>query len=111
MTEEKLETIDWLCDYLKIQKATVYGWIHRKKIPTICISRKMVRFRKSDIDRWITNRSQDEGQQAAPVQRPVPQSPKCGPAKKSAAAENYIDSLVASVRREAGVGVDVDENT
>ena len=104
MTEEKLETIDWLCEYLKIQKATAYGWIHRKKIPAICISRKMVRFRKSDIDSWIENRTQGVRQQAASMQKPVLQNPKCRPKKKSAAAETYIDSLVEAARREAGAG-------
>ena len=108
MTEEKLETIDWLCEYLKIPKATAYGWIHRKKIPAICISRKMVRFRKSDIDNWIANRTQGANLQAAPMQKPAPQSPKCRPKTKSAAAENYIDSLVEAARREAGAGGDGD---
>ena len=108
MTEEKLETIDWLCEYLKIPKATAYGWIHRKKIPTICISRKMVRFRKSDIDNWIANRTQGVSRQTAPMQKPVPQNPKYRPKKKSAAAENFIESFVEAAIREAGSGDDGD---
>lgn len=48
-------SITELCEYLpsKPTKATVYDWIHNKRIPHHKQGRKALSFRKSEIDEWL----------------------------------------------------------
>ena len=59
-----MKTIDemknqWLspqdvCDVLKIKMQTLYNWIHKERITCIKMGRS-VRFRRSDIEKFLKN--------------------------------------------------------
>ena len=40
-------------EYLGISKSTLYQWTSRKMIPYLKVNRKMVYFKKSDLDDFI----------------------------------------------------------
>jgi excisionase family DNA binding protein len=54
---EKFLSIDELAAMLGIAKATIYSWTHKKTIPHIKLSRRLLKFRESDILAWIERRS------------------------------------------------------
>lgn len=45
--------VDSLCDYLKVTPKWVYEQTHLKTIPHYKLSNKALRFRRSDIDKWM----------------------------------------------------------
>lgn len=54
-TSDSLWSVEDVCLYLKVQKQTVYNWVHRKKIPCRKAS-GILRFEKKKIDEWMTSR-------------------------------------------------------
>jgi excisionase family DNA binding protein len=48
-------SIDELSEYLKISKSSIYGFVHRKKIPYYKFSRSL-NFKKTEIDLWINSK-------------------------------------------------------
>ena len=59
-----LMDVDELAQYLKLQKQTIYNWLHQRKISGIKIG-GVWRFDKRDIDKWLKAklRKVDHGQQ------------------------------------------------
>lgn len=53
--EEKFFTLQEISQYLNISKSTLYKLSQRKKIPSVKIG-KQLRFRKSSIDNWLTEK-------------------------------------------------------
>ena len=63
--ENKVTGNEWLnltelCEYLpdKPSKATIYGWVHFKKIPYYKKGKALF-FKKSEIDRWLQEGSKN----------------------------------------------------
>jgi|TARA_B100002003_G_scaffold250329_1_gene289421 excisionase family DNA binding protein len=52
-------TIDELAGYLKVRPATLYGWRHEGSGPPGVKVGRAVRFRREDVDAWITETNQD----------------------------------------------------
>ncbi len=52
----KLMDVSELADYLKLEKQTIYNWLHKKKISGIKVGR-VWRFDKSSIDEWLSSRT------------------------------------------------------
>lgn len=48
-------TVDQTADFIKLAKPTIYGLIHRNKIP-FHKSGKKVLFKKSELEDWLNNR-------------------------------------------------------
>jgi len=44
--------VDELAKYLKLQKQTIYNWLHQRKISGIKIG-GVWRFDRRDIDKWL----------------------------------------------------------
>jgi len=53
MQDEYL-TVKELSDYIKVKPKTLYFWAAQKKIPFYKIH-GCIRFKKSEIDQWLTN--------------------------------------------------------
>jgi len=53
----RLMNIDELADYLRLQKQTIYNWLHQRKISGIKVG-GVWRFEKREIDAWLKNRRQ-----------------------------------------------------
>ncbi len=51
----KLMDINELARYLKIEKQTIYNWLHKKKISGIKVG-YLWRFDKETVDRWLESR-------------------------------------------------------
>jgi excisionase family DNA binding protein len=45
-------------EFLGIKKNTLYEWIIQKKVPHVKVGR-LVKFRKADLEEWLTKRTQD----------------------------------------------------
>ena len=54
---ERLVSIEELSKILGVTKATIYSWTSKNKIPHIKLSRRLLKFRESDILKWIAERS------------------------------------------------------
>lgn len=61
-TKDQLFTIEQFCDYLpeKPARQTAYGWVNDRKAPFQKHGRRLY-FRKSDIDKWLSNGRQMKG--------------------------------------------------
>jgi len=57
---KRLLTITELADYLDVPPATIYGWRNRGVGPPGFRVGKHVRFRWTDIERWIEDRIREE---------------------------------------------------
>ena len=51
----RLMNIDELANYLRLQKQTIYNWLHQKKISGIKLG-GVWRFDRRDIDAWLRSR-------------------------------------------------------
>jgi excisionase family DNA binding protein len=50
---------------LGVPVSTVYGWAHRRQIPHLRLSSRMVRFRRDELEKWLEARY-------VPAVEPVP---------------------------------------
>jgi excisionase family DNA binding protein len=53
---DRLLTVQDLADYLDVPVATIYGWRYRRRGPPGFRIGRHLRFRWSDIERWIEDR-------------------------------------------------------
>lgn len=52
-----LRDTDWLMQRLGItSRNTIHCWVHRRVIPFVRISKRVVRFDADEIERWIQSR-------------------------------------------------------
>ena len=54
---ERLLTAQELADYLKRPKSTLYGWRYRGDGPRAIMVGRELRYRESDVERWLDQRS------------------------------------------------------
>lgn len=57
---ENLWTVADLAEYLRVSKQTIYDWVHKREIPFHKVNR-LVRFRPSQIEKWLLERSNHDG--------------------------------------------------
>ena len=50
--EEKLLSVDDVCDYLGIGRDTVYKWIATKSLPAYRLGR-LWKFKQKEVDKWV----------------------------------------------------------
>jgi excisionase family DNA binding protein len=50
---ENLMTITDVAELLRVSPKTIYNWAYRDTIPRIKLGRGLLRFRRTDILRWI----------------------------------------------------------
>ncbi|MGB9878346.1 MAG: helix-turn-helix transcriptional regulator [Candidatus Pelagibacter ubique] len=55
--DEKLLSSQEVAMLLGVPVERIYTWTHMRKLPYIRISRKMIRFRKSDVEKWLQERT------------------------------------------------------
>lgn len=55
---QRLLDVDDLAKYLKLQKQTIYNWLHQRKISGIKLG-GVWRFNRKDIDRWLREQSRE----------------------------------------------------
>lgn len=94
---EKLLTVEQVAGLLNITPQGVYGFIRKKKIPAIKISRRCVRFRFGDIEAWLKSKSQAEEQS---VYEPYRGRARGRPRKGGVVKNDSIDRIVNTARKE-----------
>ena len=52
----QLMDVNELAGYLKLEKQTLYNWLHQHKLPAIKVGR-LWRFDKDRVDRWLASNS------------------------------------------------------
>ena len=52
-------TIEELAHYLKVAEQTIRRWVLNREIP-FCKIKKVIRFRLSEIEKWVDNRGEKE---------------------------------------------------
>jgi excisionase family DNA binding protein len=50
--EEKLLSVENVCEYLGIGRDTIYKWIATKSLPAYRLGRRW-KFKKKEVDKWI----------------------------------------------------------
>ena len=55
-SSDRLLTVEDLADYLDVPVATIYAWRYRRQGPPGFRIGKHLRFRWSDVERWIEDR-------------------------------------------------------
>lgn len=53
---EELMGVSTLAKYLSVNPQTIYNWVCQNKIPYVKIG-DLLRFKKSDIDKWVTEKT------------------------------------------------------
>jgi excisionase family DNA binding protein len=48
-------TVTDLAEHLKVSPKTIYDWVHRRVIPFHKLRGRLVRFRPSEIEKWLSN--------------------------------------------------------
>ena len=59
-TLDPLLSVQDLAAYLEVPVATLYAWRYRRQGPTGFKVGRHLRYRKSDVDGWISEKVQDE---------------------------------------------------
>lgn len=96
---DKLITPEEFACVVGIQLSTVYSWTHAKTVPFIKVGR-LIRFRESEILKWLHGRSQGPDESQIKSARPSPIKP--GPKKGKYGQRNkYIDDIVERSKKEA----------
>ena len=57
---DRLLTIKEVSELTQLAVGTLYRLSSEQRIPTVHLSRRCIRFRLSDLQRWIENHMQDE---------------------------------------------------
>jgi excisionase family DNA binding protein len=55
--EEELKTYAWLRRRTGLPPGTLYALVHDGRIPHVRLGKRLVRFRKRDIDHWLKERT------------------------------------------------------
>ncbi|MEW6003208.1 MAG: helix-turn-helix domain-containing protein [Nitrospirota bacterium] len=85
---ERLLDIEELSKMLGVKRATIYAWIYQHKIPHIKLSKRLVRFRESEILDWI------EKQSVSPFLLTTPRKKLKGSFYKLPMQTDYIEKIV-----------------
>ncbi len=94
---DKLLSVDELSKFLGVTKATIYSWTSRNKIPHIKLSKRLLKFRRNDIEAWIAKRAI-----SADTSFLVQEGKK---RKRSGTSLNPHDDFIEQIIREAKDGV------
>ena len=71
----RLMDVDELAAYLKLQKQTIYNWLHAKKISGIKVGH-VWRFDKRAIDAWLRSQIREARTEEEPKKTPKPKGYK-----------------------------------
>lgn len=52
---ENLWTVTDTAEFLKVKEKTIYDWVHKRIIPVHKVNNHLLRFKRSEIERWLTS--------------------------------------------------------
>ena len=91
---EQLITLEELSKILGVKKATLYAWVSKKKIPFIKLSARLVRFRESEIQDWLSQKSSSPVLWNQPCKKPKKSYGNVVPFRSS------VDRMVKTAKEE-----------
>ena len=97
---DKLLTAGQVAEMFQLPRCTIYGWVHKKRIKVLKLSRKMIRFRQSDIEAFLQSRTQDAAQREAAVRPASQRRPIIGRQKFRPTHNSYVNDLVNQAKEE-----------
>ena len=59
--EDEYLTVEDVSKLLKVPRKTIYGWIYRKQIQPIKLGPRLLRFSRSYIDQWVSQKGDSHG--------------------------------------------------
>lgn len=59
---EQLVDTKTLAGMLDVKESTIRKWVFERRIPCVRVGGRLVRFRPSEIERWISERDRDRWQ-------------------------------------------------
>lgn len=97
---KKLLKISEVADFLGLETMSVYGLVARKKIPCLKISRKILRFDPTEIEKFIEGKKQGEEKNQIIFRREKRKEKKmkCPP-------DMAVRELVEKTKKEVGINV------
>jgi len=57
----RMLTYKQAAEYLGLKKGTLYSMVHRGRIPHLRLGRRLVRFRKEELDAWLDEHAEGPG--------------------------------------------------
>lgn len=54
--KEKMYTFQEMCQILQVDRRTLLEWVQYHKIPYVRVNEELVRFRMSDIEKWVVEK-------------------------------------------------------
>ena len=58
---ERLLTARQVSEALGLKRGTIYVWVHEGQIPHYKLGKKSVRFRASEVERWLQDQAKGVG--------------------------------------------------
>lgn len=62
-------TITELSEYLGVKRSTVYAWVRDGQIPYYRVNKKLIRFKRDEIDRWMKDQMKDNKKEEVNVDK------------------------------------------
>lgn len=91
---ERLLTIEQISELLQIKKSTIYSLVNQKRIPFIKLSGKLLRFKSSEIEKWLDGfHSSADSKDHIPTKKRATKGTNKFP-------RNRIEALIESVKSE-----------
>jgi excisionase family DNA binding protein len=91
---ERLLAIDEVAQMLGVTKSTIYSWRQQEKIPHVKLGTRCLRFRESDILKWIADHASHPENEERPKARR-----KRTPAKGTM-TNGYVEGLIDRAKRD-----------
>ena len=92
---ERLLAIDEVAEMLGVTKSPIYSWTHRNKIPYVKLGKRCLRFRESDILKWIADHA------CYPENEERPKARRKSTHAKGTMTNGYVEGLIKRAKGEA----------
>ncbi|MFN3481043.1 MAG: helix-turn-helix transcriptional regulator [Thermodesulfovibrionales bacterium] len=96
---ERLLTVEEVAEMLGIKRHSVYHLVFHKRIPCLKISKGCLRFRKSDIEKWLKTKEQE-----VDIAGYARERYRRRHERKPSRPDPMIDRLIEEAKREAVEG-------
>lgn len=60
--KEKMYSFQEMCQILQVDRRTLLEWVQYHRIPYVRVNEKLVRFRMSDIEKWVVEKNKHKKQ-------------------------------------------------
>ena len=102
--DEPLMTVVQVSGYTQLKVQTVYQLVHLRRIPVVRLSKRCIRFKRADIERWLLSLTQQplraEGNTVNPDQQINPGKRRSKPGKSDSLSDSSLHAIVERAKKE-----------